>query len=53
MLPLKVSERRSWSEAEDRALKHIYESLQHNKWSMIAHQLEMYGFPGRTGKQCR
>lgn len=39
MFPLKSSERRPWTEAEDGALKHIYESLQHNKWSLIAQQL--------------
>jgi hypothetical protein len=49
----KSSERRIWSEAEDRALKQLYEGLQLNRWSLIAQQLEVYGFPGRTGKQCR
>jgi hypothetical protein len=49
----KSSERRVWSEGEDRALKQLYEGLQLNRWSLIAQQLELYGYPGRTGKQCR
>jgi hypothetical protein len=36
----KNGERRGWSEAEDRALKELYEELKLNRWSLIAQQLE-------------
>ena len=49
-----MTERRSWTEEEDRALKYLKNVLQVKKWSEIARKLEFeFNLPGRNGKQCR
>lgn len=39
MLHNKIGERRAWSQAEDEALKELYEGLKLNRWSLIAQQM--------------
>ena len=46
-------ERRSWSEAEDQCLKLLFESGRATKWSQVAREMEIHGFRGRNGVQCK
>lgn len=49
-----MSEKRPWTEEEDRALKFVFETIKVTKWSHIARRLqEEFGVRGRNGKQCK
>jgi hypothetical protein len=49
-----MTEKRPWTDEEDRQLKNIYETSKLTKWSHIARRLqEDHGVKGRNGKQCK
>lgn len=48
------SEKRIWSEEEDRVLKHLYEEELMRNWSMLAKRMNRdYGLPRKSAKQCK
>lgn len=49
-----MSEKRPWTEEEDRLLKFVFDTSKLTKWSHIARRLqEEFGVKGRNGKQCK
>lgn len=49
-----MTEKRPWSEEEDRLLKFVFDTSKLTKWSQIARRLqEEFGVKGKNGKQCK
>jgi hypothetical protein len=49
-----MSDRRAWTEEEDRLLQQVFETSGLTKWSHISRKLqEEHGVKGRNGKQCK
>lgn len=49
-----MSDRKPWTEEEDKVLKYLKEEEGMKKWSHIARRMsEEYKMGGRNGKQCR
>jgi len=49
-----MSDRRAWSEIEDKAIRELVEKYGIRKWTVVAQKMEeTFGLKGRSGKQCR
>jgi len=49
-----MTDRRAWTEAEDKAIRELVEKFGIRKWTVVAQKMEeIYNLKGRSGKQCR